>query len=48
MQTGDEYFDSKEFRDILTSYEESVRSGLPIFMDADDLTDISRLLQLYR
>ena len=41
MQTGDEYFDSKEFRDILTSYEESVRSGLPIFMDADDLTDIA-------
>lgn len=41
MQTGDEYFDSKEFRDILTSYEESVRSGQPIFMDVDDLTDIA-------
>lgn len=41
MHTGDEYFDSKEFRDILTSYEESVRSGQPIFMDVDDLTDIA-------
>lgn len=41
MHTGDEYFDSKEFRDILTSYEESVKSGQPIFMDADDLTDIA-------
>lgn len=41
MHTGDEYFDSKEFRDILTSYEESVKSGQPIFMDVDDLTDIA-------
>lgn len=41
MQIGDEYFDSKEFRDILMSYEESVRSGQSIFMDVDDLTDIA-------
>lgn len=41
MQTGDEYFDSKEFRDILTSYEESIKSGQPIFMDVDDLADIA-------
>lgn len=41
MQTGDEYFDSNEFRDILTAYEESVSSGAPIFMDTDDLVDIA-------
>lgn len=41
MQTGDEYFDSEEFKDILNSYEESVESGQPIFMDVDDLTDIA-------
>lgn len=40
-KTGDEYFDGREFREILTSYEESVRSGQPIYMDADDLTDIA-------
>ena len=41
MQTGDEYFDSKEFRDILISYEKSAESGQPIFMDVDDLADIA-------
>lgn len=41
IQTGDDYFDSKEFRDILSSYENSVKSGQPIFMDVDDLTDIA-------
>lgn len=41
MHTGDEYFDSRDFREILASYEESVRSGHPIFMDVDDLTDIA-------
>lgn len=41
QKTGDEYFDSKEFRDILAQYEESAKSDHPIFMDADDLTDIA-------
>lgn len=41
MLTGDEYFDSNEFRDKLMSYEDSVRSGHHIFLDADDLADIA-------
>ncbi len=40
-KTGDEYFDSEEFRNTLESYEESVRSGHPLFLDADDLADIA-------
>lgn len=39
--TGDAYFDSEEFRNILDNYEESVKSGHPIYMDADDLADIA-------
>lgn len=41
MQIDDEYFKSKEFKDILTSYEESIKSGHPVFMDVDDLVDIA-------
>lgn len=41
QKTGDDYFDSKEFRELLSKYEESVSSGQPFFMDADELTDIA-------
>ena len=41
QKTGDDYFDSEEFRELLSQYEESVSSGQPIFMDADELTDIA-------
>ena len=42
MQTDDlEYFKSKDFQKILRQYEESVKSGHPIYMDADDLADIA-------
>ena len=40
MQIDEEYFNNDEFRENLKSYEESVKSGHPIFLDADDLTDI--------
>lgn len=40
-KTGDAYFDNEEFRSLLSTYEESVKSGQPIFMDADELTDIA-------
>ena len=40
-KTGDEYFDNEEFRELLDNYEESVKSGHPLFMDADDLADIA-------
>ena len=41
QKTGDDYFDSEEFHELLSQYEESVSSGQPIFMDADELTDIA-------
>ena len=36
-----EYFESEDFKEILRQYEESVKSGERIYMDADDLTDIA-------
>jgi tetratricopeptide (TPR) repeat protein len=36
-----EYFDNEEFKEILRQYEESVKSGGRIYMDADDLADIA-------
>ncbi len=36
-----EYFESEDFKEILHKYEESVKSGERIYMDADDLTDIA-------
>lgn len=41
MMQDDDYFDSEEFKDILTAYEESVSSGAPLFLDSDDLIDIA-------
>ena len=40
MQINEEYFNNDDFREKLKSYEESVESGHPIFLDVDDLTDI--------
>lgn len=45
-KTGDEYFDSDEFRDMLSAYEEAVSTGQPVFMDADELTDIAEYYQM--
>lgn len=36
-----EYFQSQEFRAILSEYETARQSGTSIYMDADDLTDIA-------
>lgn len=41
MRTGDDYFDSEEFSELLEDYEEAVSTGQPILQDADDLTDIA-------
>ena len=35
------YFDSEGFKAILRQYEDSVKSGHPAYMDADDLADIA-------
>ena len=45
MKVGDEYFDSAEFKDLLNAYETSVNAGEPVFMDADELTDIADYYQ---
>ncbi|MBR2234431.1 MAG: tetratricopeptide repeat protein [Prevotella sp.] len=42
---NDEYFDSEEFRELLTEYEESMNAGMPVFMDADELSDIADYYQ---
>ena len=48
MESDDlEYFESEEFRDILSQYEESVESGYPAYIDADDLADIANYYQYY-
>lgn len=40
-KTGDTYLDSEDFRALLKDYEMMVEAGQPVFMDADDLTDIA-------
>ena len=35
------YFDSESFKKLLAQYEDSVKSGHPTYMDADDLADIA-------
>lgn len=44
-QTGDEYFDSNDFHQLLSTYETSINAGEPVFMDADDLVDIADYYQ---
>jgi len=46
LKTGDEYFDSKEFQERLAIYEESVSSGQPVFMDAEELAEIADYYQM--
>ena len=46
MQQDDlEYFNSEDFQEILSKYEESAKSGHPAYMDADDLADIADYYQ---
>ena len=48
MTEGDkEYFNNEEFKEILRQYEESVKSGGRIYMDADDLADIAAYYHFY-
>lgn len=44
---NEEYFDDDEFREMLNDYEEAVKSGQMVFMDADDLADIADYYQLH-
>ena len=44
-QTGDAYFDSEEFHQLLNTYEAAVNAGEPVFMDAEELVDIADYYQ---
>ena len=44
--TGDEYFDSEEFRDMLAEYEKAVSTGQPVFLDTDELAEIADYYQM--
>lgn len=46
MKTGDDYFDSDEFRELLSQYEQAVNTGQPVFMDADELSEIADYYQM--
>ena len=45
-KTGDDYYDSQEFHDMLAVYEKAVSTGQPVFMDADELSEIADFYQL--
>lgn len=45
-KTGDEYLDSEEFRELLATYEEAVSTGQPVFLDADELSEIADYYQM--
>lgn len=45
-RTGDEYFDSEEFRELLAGYEEAVNTGQPVFLDPDELSEIADYYQM--
>lgn len=45
-RTGDEYFDSEEFRDKLAEYEKAVSEGEPVYLDADELAEIADYYQM--
>lgn len=43
---NEDYFDSKEFREMLAVYEKALSTGQPVFMDADELSEIADYYQL--
>lgn len=46
LKTDEDYFKDEEFLELLEEYEQSVRNGSPVFMDADDLADIADYYQM--
>lgn len=47
MSIDEDYFDSEDFQELLSSYEESVESGEPMFLDADDFVDLADYYNLH-
>lgn len=41
MNIDEDYYNSEDFQELLNSYEESVASGQPMFLDADDIVDLA-------
>ena len=41
MPLHDQYYESKEFKDILRKYEDAHKTGESIYLDPDELTDIA-------
>ena len=39
--SDEEYFDSEEFREILSEYEHAVETGQPVFIDVDGLAEVA-------
>jgi len=46
MNVGDEYYDSEEFRELLAEYEKAMSTGMPVFMDADELSEVADYYQM--
>lgn len=46
QKTGDDYFDSKEFQELLSSYERSEQTGCSMFLEPDEMTDLADYYQL--
>ena len=46
MGYDEDYFNSDEFKEILEEYEQSVESGIPVYMDVDDLSDVADYYQM--
>ncbi len=46
MKVGDEYYDSQEFQEILEEYERARNTGEPVFLDADELSEIADFYQM--
>ncbi|MGI6223442.1 MAG: tetratricopeptide repeat protein [Prevotella sp.] len=42
----DEFFNSKEFKEKLSKYEEAKQQGLSVFLDSDDMADIAEYYHL--
>ena len=45
MQVEDEYYNDPEFLELLEEYEQAEQTGMPVFMDAEDLADIAGYYQ---
>ena len=45
-KTGDDYYDSEEFHQLLERYEQAKAHGEPVFLDAEELTDVADFYQM--